>query len=98
MAQFDVYRIVERGLVIDCQSDWLADLRSRIVVPLRPPENVPAISARLNPLFTIDGEELVMATHFLRAVDARHLADRVTSLREHEYVIKIALDMIISGF
>ena len=39
MAQFDVYRIEGGGLVLDCQSDPLRDLGSRVVAPLRPADD-----------------------------------------------------------
>ena len=56
MTQFDVYHIVGQGLVVDCQNDLFDDLGSRIVAPLREPED-PAVSrSRLNPLVTLDGE------------------------------------------
>ena len=35
MAQFDVYRIKDHGFVLDCQSDLLSGLKSRVVAPLR---------------------------------------------------------------
>jgi toxin CcdB len=98
MAQFDVYRIADQGLAIDCQSDWLADLRSRIVVPLRPFDDVPIVSPRLNPIFMINGERFAMATQFMRSVDSRYLTDRIASLDAHEFVIKTALDMLVSGY
>ena len=98
MTQFDVYHIVGQGLVVDCQNDLFDDLGSRIVAPLREPED-PAVSrSRLNPLVTLDGESYRVATQFLRAVYARRLTDRVGSLRHHEYDIKGAIDLLISGF
>lgn len=98
MAQFDVYRIAEHGLVIDCQSDWLADLRSRIVVPLRAPDDMPLVASRLNPIFVIRDKRLAMATQFLRSVAIQHLDKRVTSLKQYDLEIKTALDMLISGY
>ena len=37
MSQFDVYRIPDGPLVVDCQTDLLNYLQSRFVVPLLPP-------------------------------------------------------------
>jgi toxin CcdB len=98
VAQFDVHRIADHGLVVDCQSDWLIDLRSRIVVPLRAPDEMPLVASRLNPIFIIEDNDLVMATQFLRSVAIHHLSKPVTSLKQHEFEIKTALDMLISGY
>jgi toxin CcdB len=98
MAQFDVYRIKGHGLVIDCQSNLLGDLKSRLVAPLRDAKEAWAGPDRLNPRFEIDGQELRMATQFLRAVERAHLSDKVASLADHDLTIKSAIDSLISGF
>lgn len=53
---------------------------------------------RLNPRFEIDGQELRMATQFMRAVDRSQLRDKVASLADHDLVVKSAVDALISGF
>lgn len=96
MAQFDVHRVRGGGLVIDCQADLLASLPTRFVVPLRVSDD--SIMRRLNPAFTIDGLEYAMITQLAGSIDAHDIGEHVVSLTEHEYVIKSALDMLISGF
>lgn len=50
MAQFDVYRNrLEPGYLLDCQSDALSALTTRLVIPLLPPDYAPLPSRRLNP-------------------------------------------------
>ena len=98
MAQFDVYRIAGYGLVVDCQNDVLDDLGSRVVAPLRDADDVSVSKSRLNPLVTVDGANYRVGTQFLRAVYRKQLSDRVGSLRIHEYEIKAAIDMLVSGF
>ncbi|MGC5797112.1 CcdB family protein [Sphingomonas sp. NFX23] len=96
MAQFDVYRVRGNVLVIDCQSDLLADLPTRFVVPLRPIDTVAL--KRLTPTFVIDGTALTMITPLARAIDVRDIEDTVTTLDAAQFEIKAALDMLISGF
>lgn len=98
MRQFDVFDLGAHGLVVNCQSDLLSHLRSRIVIPLRRPDDLPTISPRLNPLVTVEGSEFVLAAQFLRAVDRAQLNTRVTSLADQDMAIKQALDMLISGY
>lgn len=98
MAQFDIYRIEGHGLVVDCQSDLLSDLRSRVVAPLRRDGEDSVSASRLNPRITVDGIDHRVATQFLRSVDRRLLSQRVSSAVAQEWEIKVALDMLISGF
>lgn len=98
MAQYDVHRITGHGLVIDCQSDLLDGLTSRVVAPLRDAREAWAGPERLNPRFTVDGQEMRMATQFLRAVERNQLGDKVASLADHDLTIKSAIDALISGF
>ncbi len=96
MAQFDVYRVRGNVLVIDCQSDLLADLPTRFVVPLRPTDLVAL--KRLTPTFVIDGEALTMVTPLARAIDVRDIEGTVATLDAVQFEIKAALDMLISGY
>ncbi len=96
MAQFDVYRVRDGGLAVDCQADLLDDLPTRLLAPLRPEHGEPI--GRLTPSFVVAGERLTMLTPLVRGVARRDIEETVGSLRDHEYAIKIALDMLISGF
>lgn len=98
MAQFDVYALKSSaGLVVDCQSDLLADLNTRFVVPLMTREHAPAPARRLNPVFDLGGQELVMVTQFAAAVDARDLGTSAGSLRDRSFDVLDALDVLVSG-
>jgi toxin CcdB len=96
MAQFDVHRL-GGGLVLDCQSDLLGHLVSRLVVPLVLRSKAPAPVTRLNPVFKIDGKDHVMMTQSAAAVRAQQLGDRVGSLADRQFEIIDALDVLISG-
>jgi toxin CcdB len=96
LAQFDVYRVRGNVLVIDCQSDLLADLPTRFVVPLRSTDSVAL--KRLTPTFTIASEILTMITPLARAIDVRDIEETVATLDGAQFEIKAALDMLISGY
>lgn len=99
MPQFDVYRnVAEPGYLLDCQSDALSSLTTRLVVPLLPPDYAPKPSRRLNPILRVDGDEVVMMTHFASAVPQRTLGQAVGSLAQQYTVIMNAFDMLLTGY
>ena len=97
MAQFDVHTLSEGRFAVDCQSDLLSHLESRLVVPLIPKDAAPRPARRLNPIFEIAGVEYVMLTQFSGAIDRRQLGSVVTSLADRSVEITAALDVLISG-
>ena len=99
MARFDVIRLrSSEGLVLDCQADLLRQLSTRFVVPLVPLDRAPASPmARLNPIFVVDGQQLVMLTQFAATEDVRELGAVVTSLIAEETHITNALDVLLTG-
>ncbi|SEJ63440.1 toxin CcdB [Sphingobium sp. AP50] len=98
MARFCVHRLPDDGYVLDCQSDLLDHLTTRFVVPLVPIEHVGIPMAKLNPIFDVDGQRLVMMTQFSGAVSARSLGKVILSLWDRDYDISNALDMLMSGY
>jgi toxin CcdB len=75
MPQFDVYRnVTEPGYLLDCQSDALSGLSTRLVVPLLPPDYAPLPSRRLNPTLRVEGDEFVMMTISLPPSRGEHWA------------------------
>ncbi len=98
MAQFDVYRLRGRTLVVDVQSDTLEDLSTRVVAPLHLRGEVPVPATRLHPVVTVDGESHVLAAHLLTAVPVRDLGAPVASLEAKRDTINAALDMALTGY
>lgn len=96
MAQFDVHRLGD-GLVLDCQSNLLAHLNTRVVVPLIPQDRAPVPARRFNPVFAVNGANHVMDTQFVSAVERRALGAVVASLANHSFEITGAIDVLISG-
>ena len=99
MPQFDVHRNPGGpGYLLDCQADMLSDLTTRFVVPLLPPSVAPLPARRLNPLLRVEGEEVLMMTHFAASVPTRSLGTAVGSLAGEYTPIMNALDMLITGY
>src|SRR3546814_17773350 len=76
MARYDVYP-GSRGLgfLLDCQSDLLDDLVTRVVVPLMPAAGFDPVP-RLNPVLTVNEETLVMATQLIFAIPRERSEER----------------------
>ncbi|GAA4709284.1 hypothetical protein GCM10023325_00870 [Sphingomonas lutea] len=82
---------------MDCQADLLDSLPTRFVVPLIAHSGRQAETRRLHPLFIIEGQQYVMATHLAGAVAQKELGEVVTSLRDHHFDIIDALDVLLGG-
>ena len=106
MARFDVFENeggtgenkAGDGYLLDVQSDILSGLKTRVVVPLLPKSTAPSPAQRLNPVFSVEGQELVMATQYMAAVPEGELRSEVASLGEKQDEISAALDMLFLGY
>ncbi|WLD57491.1 CcdB family protein [Salinispirillum sp. LH 10-3-1] len=99
MARFDIFKNEGgAGYLLDVQSDLLSGLNTRVVVPLLPQSSAPFPAQRLNPVFSIEGQDLIMATQYMAAVPVGELRSRVGSLAEQQDEISAALDMLFLGF
>ncbi len=104
MARFDVYPtpiLADKATVpfwLDVQADFLHDLGTRVVVPLRRTRGQPALKARLNPVFTIERAEVFADIANIATFPARLLRRASGNLREHAFVIEDALDFLFRGY
>ena len=100
MARYDVFpdQLNTSGYLLDVQSDILAKMETRVVVPLIRIELYPFPSHRLNPTFQIDDKDYVMGAQFLSAVSQTALKLPVFSLTNEADKITVALDMLFQGF
>lgn len=102
MAQFDVYPNPNRKIagdipyVVDVQADFLADLPTRVLIPLARLAAM-APSPNLNPVVVVGGEQLAVMTNHLVSLPANVLAASVASLAEHRYDILNAVDFLFTG-
>ncbi|WP_299987746.1 CcdB family protein [uncultured Ruegeria sp.] len=86
------------GYLLDVQTDLLSDLNTRVVVPLMPKSRAPKPATRLNPIFLIAGEPVVMVTQFMAAVPTGVLKSSIGNLKGEFEQITVAVDMLMQGF
>jgi toxin CcdB len=106
MARFDVYpnpgaHADTTPYLLDVQADLLADLDTRVVVPLRSLKKFPdvALSDRLTPLLTVNEEEFLLETPKMAAVPKRILRSPATTLSQSQKdKITVALDFLFHGY
>ena len=96
MAQFDLYG-AGLGYVVDVQADLLYRLATRAVVPLERRPQLPKLRD-LTPLLEFEGEDLLLVTYELRAVQKRQLHHKIGSLARYRDEIRLALDILLVGF
>ena len=97
MAQFDVYRLVDGALVVDCQSDLLRNLQSRFVVPLLPPTAAVMAGQRLNPILKINDEDYVLVPQGAGSLLRGELGRPIASMADHDFAITAAIDVLTGG-
>jgi toxin CcdB len=95
MPQFDVFRLRDGNLVLDCQSDTIDLYETRFVVPLIEAEPDMVTMTRLHPRFKIAGEDVFMVTQFATSVRASELRTRIGSLAHDRLKITTAIDVLI---
>ena len=94
MAQFDVFRLSDGSLVVDCQSDLVDGYKTRLVAPLIEAESGMVTMPRLHPRFTVAGNDVVMVTQFATAIRTDDLRVRIDSLAQERLRIIGALDVL----
>ncbi|KQT34941.1 hypothetical protein ASG29_01990 [Sphingomonas sp. Leaf412] len=97
MAQFDVFRATDGGLLVDCQSDALAYLATRLTAPLMPLSKAPEGRPRINPVFDIFDEPHVLVTQFAASIRKTELRRRVADLTPYRLEIVSAFDVLLTG-
>lgn len=95
MARFDVYRLSDGALVVDCQADFLSDIGTRFVVPLLPLGTGAPPNPRINPEVDVNGETLILATQLAGTIRTSELRSRVTTLDRDHLRITGAVDVLI---
>ena len=99
MAKYDVFPNPSGdGFLLDVQTDLLNDLNTRVVVPLLPELRAPKPATRLNPVFNVGDEPVVMVTQFIAAVPIGVLKAPIERLDQEFEQVTVAIDMLIQGF
>jgi toxin CcdB len=98
MAQFDVHRAEAEGaLVVDCQSELLDDLKTRVVIPLYSSDTAAWNFPRLTPTIQFGEESFILATPDLATVATRELGPSLGSISDQRYVVLNAIDFLLTG-
>lgn len=102
MARFDVYRhdARTRNLVVDVQANLLADIATRVIVPLAPTNEKKAeLLPRLKPIILVEAESFILLTTEISVVRTRSLGDFICNIEAtHRNDIIAALDFLFQGF
>ena len=103
MAQFDIHANANprtRAAVpylLDVQSDLLAPLATRVVIPLLPVESSTQPIEKLNPVIEHDGLKLMLSTAEMAGVPLSALGERTASLAGDRDQIIAAVDFLVCG-
>ncbi len=102
MKQFDLYRNANPRtheaipLLLDVQSDLLASLNTRMVIPLSRAKGLAGIN-RLMPEVRVGDETLLLLTPQMAGIARRELGEPVGSLAHLRLEIIAAIDLLITG-
>jgi len=101
MPQFDVFQNPRASmfpLLLDVQSDLLASLSTRVVVPMTTAKKLGRKPmARLNPTVKVDATEYILVVQELAAIPVTALGKRVASLAARRDDVIAALDLLFTG-
>lgn len=104
MSQFSVHRNpnpdtnAATPFLLDVQSDLMAELGTRVVVPLRPASTMRgALIKTLTPVFKVDGKQYAMITPQLAGISTKKMGAKIADLAGHRNEIIAALDLLITG-
>ena len=98
MPQFDVYEVRSTGgLAINCQSDLLGEIATRLIVPLIPPTEATWAMPRIAPVVQFQGTDYVLATPLAAGVRTSELRGPIGSLAGHRHLIIGAFDLVLTG-
>lgn len=104
MARFDVYRHPDAVLrertpfLLDVQNDYISSVDTRVVLPMRAARMAGAPMRDLNPVFEIDGVQVVLDTPAIAAFPAAELRNPVMNLRMDAAPIAHALDTLFGAY
>ena len=97
MARFDVYRLADGALVLDCQNDRFDEIGTRFCIPLMPGDYAPPHNVKLNPIFRTAGEEVQLITQFSTSLRTSELRQQVDNLKHERDRIIAAIDVLIGA-
>lgn len=103
MQQYDLYANTDPDsqavypYFVDIQTGLLADLNSRVVIPIVPASKTKPYPKNLCPVVTINREEFALLTHQITTVSSSFLSQKEGSLLLNRDDIVSALDFLLMG-
>lgn len=104
MAQFHAYQNSNPAsrhrfpYLLDIQSDLFDELRTTVVVPLSPAQEVARFTiSKLNPALEIEGDTYTAMIQDMAGIDRNQLGPEVYDLRRYSSEIIAAFDFLFSG-
>lgn len=97
-AQFDVYRLSDKTLVVILQSDIVNAFKSRLVAPLVPAQKAGRVLRGLNPMIEVSQQNYVLMPQLAGAIAVSELVTHIGSLAYKRDEIIRALDLLFTGF
>ena len=102
MAQYDLYKLPREFAPfpygVELQSDFLAGLPSRVMIPLLAMARSSPPIPRLNPVVHIEGKAYVALVELLESVPATALKKKIDHLGNQRSEFVAAFDFLISGY
>jgi len=104
MARFDVFAHPDAALrkktpyLLDVQNNHISRIATRVVLPMRLANDFAQRVGELNPLFEINGLEVVLDTAALAAFPAAELKKTVANLQGQSETISEALDILLGAY
>ena len=104
MARFDVFAHPDATLrmrtpyLLDVQNNHISRIATRVVLPMRLANDFEQRVGELNPLFEINGIEVVLDTAALAAFPAAELKKTVATLQGRSEMITGALDVLLGAY
>lgn len=104
MARYDAYPnpdTSERKLIpylLDVQNDYIDELSTRMVIPLRKEASFGPRAHGLNPVLTVGADNVVLDTAAMGAIPLSELRKPVANVREQHALILEALDTLFGAY
>jgi toxin CcdB len=80
------------------QSDYLNEIDTVVVSPLRLSEKSPPVRLRLNPVFEIEGGHYQLMPELITSMLRRQIKKRICTVSHARDEIRAALDFLLIGF
>ncbi len=104
MARFDVYTNPDKSerkhvpYLLDVQNNYLGNIHTTVVIPLHTATAFEAQARKLNPVFDILGQSVVLNTAGIGAIPSTDLRRPVDNIGNKQIDITDALDTLFGGY